>query len=325
MDPAGTVGVIGPDGGGPAPDAGTPDPALRFVQPVEGAAFTRDSIVGTTWVATVMVALEATGVDRVEIRLDDTPLLALGEAPFEGVVHVRDEGELTLLAVGLAPDGTELVRDEVGIVVGPPTDASCHSMLDALGLDWTAAAATRGIADPITLEPVIRGVSFRYVSRAEPTPMLMDCSLASRLSALVDLVEPYGIDEVIHIGIYNYRCIGGGDPDSGSCTPSQHAYATAIDIHAFGFAGSDTVYSTETDWVIRDDIDVCPGMPAGEADTVLHEIACAMWSERIFHIVLTPDYNAAHRNHFHVDLTDGSMFIGETVTGVDPWIPGLGH
>ena len=154
---------------------------------------------------------------------------------------------------------------------------------------------------------------------------LMDCDLAPRLAELAALVTPYGIDEVIHIGIYNYRCIGGGDPDSGTCTPSQHAYARAIDLHAFGLAGSTETYSTETDWVISDG-DVCDMSPAAasEADRVLHEIACSLWSEEIFQIVLTPDYNADHRNHFHVDLTSGSMFIGSTVSGVDPIVPGLG-
>ena len=41
--------------------------------------------------------------------------------------------------------------------------------------------------------------------------------------------------------------------------------------------------------------------------------------------MLTPNYNAAHRNHFHVDMTDGSMFIGYSVAGVDPDVPHLGH
>jgi hypothetical protein len=205
----------------------------------------------------------------------------------------------------------------------PPED--CHALLDWLGLDWSVAGASRGIADPVRVEPVIGGVRFRYVDSASPTAMLMDCSLAPRLVRLAELVTPYGIDEVIHIGIYNYRCIGGGDPDVDGCTPSQHAYATAIDLHAFGLAGSDVEYSTETDWIIRSDLpDVCPGEPAGMADRVLHEIACGLWSGEIFNIVLTPDYNAAHRNHFHVDLTPGSMFIGEGVTGVDPLVPGLG-
>jgi len=311
----------------PEVDAGVPvDPAVAFVQPTEGATFPRDGVLGHEWAADVMVALEVAGVHHVELRLvDDTRLGTLEGAPWETVLQLLGEGERTLVAVGLDADGVELARDEVGILVTAPTDDSCHAMLDALELDWEAAGATRGIDDPVRVQPIIDDTAFRYVSNDEPTAMLMDCSLAPRLHELVQLTEPYGIDEVIHIGIYNYRCIGGGDPDVDDCTPSQHAYAKAIDIHAFGLEGTERTYSTEVDWVIREDIDVCPGMPVGEADRVLHELACAMWAEGVFHIVLTPDYNAAHRNHFHVDLTAGSMFIGETVTGVDPLLPTLGH
>jgi hypothetical protein len=32
---------------------------------------------------------------------------------------------------------------------------------------------------------------------------------------------------------------------------------------------------------------------------------------RIFNIILTPNYNAAHRDHFHVDLTPNAHFLGK--------------
>lgn len=223
---------------------------------------------------------------------------------------------------GLCP-GPADIQCCVPRVDAPPT--GCHAMLDSLGLDWSVAGATRGIADPVIVQPVIEGVRFRYVSNTEPTAMLMDCELAPRLVELARLVSTYGIDEVIHIGIYNYRCIGGGDPDVDGCTPSQHAYARAIDLHAFGLAGSDVEYSTETDFEITMSGDDCPLTPyASTADQVLKELACSMWSESIFQIVLTPNYNAAHRNHFHVDLTEGSMFLGSTAAGVDPAATMLG-
>ena len=33
-----------------------------------------------------------------------------------------------------------------------------------------------------------------------------------------------------------------------------------------------------------------------------------------WNVVLTPDYNSAHDNHFHLDLTPGSHFLGMTLT-----------
>ena len=207
--------------------------------------------------------------------------------------------------------------------LGPPPD-DCHALLDDLGLDWTTAGATRGIADPVRVGPMIRGVRFRYGPSTTASPMLMDCSLAPRLVELVELLREWDIEEVEHLGVYNYRCIGGGDPDSGTCRPSQHAYARAIDLHAFRQRGTSVVFDTETDWVISSSDRTCPGTPVNAEDRMLHEVACRMWSERIFQIVLTPDYDAAHRNHFHVDMTVGSMFIGREISGVDPPFPGLG-
>jgi hypothetical protein len=37
-----------------------------------------------------------------------------------------------------------------------------------------------------------------------------------------------------------------------------------------------------------------------------------MHARRIFNIVLTPNFNAAHDNHFHVDLTGGAHYIGKS-------------
>lgn len=316
-------GGVDAGGGGGLDAAVAPMPSVSITAPADGASFPQDRLIGGDWAAEVAFAIDARDVARVElvsggVSLGDAVDGALTYAFHEAATHTVD-------AIGYDAGGVELARDSVTLTVTAPPDTSCHGTLDALGLDWTAAGATRGIADPVRVEPYINGVAFRYVSNDTPTAMLMDCSLAIRLHQLTEVLLPYGIDEVIHIGIYNYRCIGGGDPDSGTCTPSQHAYATAIDLHAFGMAGSDETYSTEDDFVITTRGDPCPIPFSSEKDRVLKEIACAMWSERIFQIILTPNYNADHRNHYHVDMTEGSMYLGAGVSGVDPLVGGLGH
>jgi hypothetical protein len=313
-------GIVMGDGGG-FDGGGTDAPiaaSVSFDAPTDGSTFVRDRIVGAEWVATVTLEASASGVASVEFFADETFSLGTDDtAPYSVDYDFHGDGVRMLAVVGRDASGAEVARDTVSITINPPADTGCHAMLDALGLDWAPAGANRGIADPVRVQPVIDGVRFRYVSTAEPTAMLMDCELAPRLVELAHLVAPFGIDEVIHIGIYNYRCIGGGDPDVDDCTPSQHARARAIDLHAFGLAGSDVEYSTEDDFVITSSSS-CPLVSSSEPDRVLKEIACSLYSERIFQIVLTPNYNAAHRNHYHVDMTEGSMFIGQGVEGVDP-------
>ncbi len=327
--PEGSVSVVpreAVDGGPVAVDGGVQEARVSFTLPMAGQTFARSGLDMGDWVARVAVTVAVAGVHTLEIQVDGDPRerreVSAADETLELVL--RGNGTRTLTAVGFDAAGIERARDTVAIEVTPPDDGSCHAMLDALGLDWEPASANRGIGDPVYVEPYFRSVAFRYVSNDAPTRMLMDCELAPRLDRLAAVLEEQGIDEAIHIGVYNYRCIGGGDPDTDDCSPSQHAYARAIDLWGFGLAGSDTEYVLERDWVISGG-DTCPGTATDEADRVLHAIGCAMYEEAIFQIVLTPNYNAAHRNHFHVDMTEGSMFIGASVAGVDPAVPGLGH
>ncbi len=324
--PTGSVSVSWP--GHATPDGGERDATMpasvRITSPTDGASFVRDTIEASEWVARVAFSVTGTGVASVDLVADtDFPLGTIDAAGML-TYSFHGDGARVIDAIGRDASGTEVARDTLSITITPPVDTSCHAMLDALGLDWAPASATQGVVDPVRVQPLIHGVSYRYVSNTSPTAMLMACDLAPRLARLSDLVSEYGIDEIIHIGIYNYRCIGGGNPDTDGCTPSQHARARAIDLHAFGLADSDVEYSTETDFVITRRSDTCPMASSSEADRILKEIACRMYQERIFEIVLTPNYNSDHRNHFHVDMTEGSMFLGESVAGVDPAVPGLG-
>lgn len=328
--PNGSVQVLRP-GSDALPDASVPRdaaprvdaaglPSVHFTTPANGASFTRNSVEASEWVARVAFQVVSSGVARVELVAAGT---SIGDADASGALaySFHGDGSIVVDAIGRDASGTELARDTITITIAPPVDTGCHAMLDALGLDWAVASPTMGIADPVRVQPLIAGVTYRYETSATPTALLMDCELAPRLAQLSQLVATYGVVEIEHIGIYNYRCIGGGDPATG-CTPSEHAYARAIDLHAFHLA-SGAVYDVTTDFVITTRHDSCPIPSSSEADRVLKEIACALVANRIFQIVLTPNYNADHRDHFHCDLTAGSMYLGATAAGVDPVIDGL--
>jgi hypothetical protein len=329
MRPDGTVSIVRPGDAGTPPGDGSPSdpdaaaaPSVSFTSPADGASFSRSTVVAAEWVAPVSFHVTSTGVARVELVAAGT---SIGDADATGMLayDFHGDGDIVVDAIGRDAAGTERARDSITIHVTPPLDTGCHAMLDALGLDWAIAAPEHGIADPVRVQPVIHGVTYRYETSTTPTAMLMDCQLAPRLARLSDLVSTYGIVEIEHIGIYNYRCIGGGNPDTDGCTPSMHARAMAIDLHAFIFADR-SEYNVETDFVITRTHDSCPMVSSSEADRVLKELACTMVADRIFQIVLTPNYNADHRNHFHVDLTEGSMYLGTGAWGLDPVGPPLG-
>jgi hypothetical protein len=90
------------------------------------------------------------------------------------------------------------------------------------------------------------------------------------------------------MGSYSCRTVAGSE------RMSAHARAEAIDVAAFVLADGRRV-SVLGDWQDGD---------ARERQflRVVHASAC-----KRFGTVLGPDYNAAHRNHFHVELGGGSF------------------
>ncbi len=194
----------------------------------------------------------------------------------------------------------------------PPLPADCREALTVLGVDWEDSAAQPGIATPVIVHPPIAGIGYRYLSNdATRASLLVDCELALALVRAAEVFAAHDVVEVADLGVYNYRCIDQtvDPPDCPGSSLSQHAHALAIDLAGFTLAG-DVFYSVNDDFVIDAEADdTCAAATAGAADTALHAIVCDLHAMGIFHILLTPNYNAAHRNHFHVDLTAGADFI----------------
>lgn len=93
-----------------------------------------------------------------------------------------------------------------------------------------------------------------------------------------------GVVRIDHYGSYACRRIY--DRQEGPV--SEHAGANAIDIAAFRLADG-TVISIERDWT-----------DTGPKGRFLHQVrdgAC-----KIFLTTLSPDYNAEHHDHFHLDM-----------------------
>ncbi|HLI21777.1 MAG TPA: extensin family protein [Stellaceae bacterium] len=120
------------------------------------------------------------------------------------------------------------------------------------------------------------------------------CPLAVDLALFVDHVVQLAAQRDMHsdvaridqLGTFACRPIVGEGP---TAELSQHASANAIDIAGFTFADGEKAM-VAADWQGDD-----------AKARFLHDVhdgACG-----IFPVVLSPDFNAAHRNHFHFDLS----------------------
>lgn len=285
---------------------------LSITAPMPNEQFERATLddIGAL-VATVPMEVAITGAPaRVAFSIagTDGPLSAEGTA----VATLGAAGPATLVVTAFDAEDQPVATAEVAVEVVEPVVANCHEWLDLVGQEYTVGPTSRGIADPVTLKMPINGVPFRSGSGLRTT-MLADCSLAKSLVLAAPSWRKRGIVEVTDLGVYNYRCINNdGTPPNCTIGMSEHSYGNAIDLASFkDMAGE--VYSVNDDWVIDPDDKTCTSPTEPGKDTFLHEMICELKANMIWNIVLTPNYNSLHRNHFHVDLTAGSDFITRTV------------
>jgi len=285
--------------------------AIEFSKPKNGEAFVRDGL-GPTGALSALVPVDL-DVDGSPTRISLTAgprALADLTVDGDGTADIRTLGAVTLTAN--AYDGDLLVASAgVDVNITELSLASCHDWLDLYGVEFTTAGATPGVVDPVTAKMPINGMQYKVSGNTNNrSTMFGDCRLIKSVAEASASFRDRDIELVTDIGIYNYRCIGGvGTPPNCPNGISQHAYAMAIDLA--GFTTKDgTFYSVNDDWVIDPDSqDTCMAPTEPGKDQFLHELICELKARDVWTIVLTPNYNADHRNHFHVDLTPMSDFI----------------
>lgn len=167
----------------------------------------------------------------------------------------------------------------------------CRTFLERSGIDGTAlaplsAAECRRDDRKRLSAPEALGVELRP-SGAQAT-CAVDAALAWWLRHGVQPAAQSALGTKVarieHLGTANCRRIGGGKEGRWS----EHATGNAIDVAAFVLENGRRI-SVLRDWAGRD----------SAASRFLHEVrdnACGTFST-----VLSPDYNAAHADHLHLD------------------------
>jgi hypothetical protein len=188
------------------------------------------------------------------------------------------------------------------------------SVVDPVGMATRIKAARAG-QDPAACRAILRKSGLSYVDLPEktdggfctvrdalridggmaplsPTDAPMVCKEALALSIWErQVVQPaafevlgQGVVSLEHYGTYSCRRMYG----KAEGPVSEHASADAIDLAGFKLADGQTIY------VARDWND--PG-PKGQFLRRVRDGAC-----RVFITTLSPDYNAEHHDHFHLDM-----------------------
>lgn len=208
---------------------------------------------------------------------------------------------LALIAVmRLAPQDLPWTPLDPGQPIGAATgrkltaltgDATaCRALLDRAGVRYRVVPpigeGACGYADGVTMgRGGARTVALRPADVATSCPVAVTLSLWEWhvLQPAAERLFSSKVVELDHLGSYNCRRLYG----RAEGPMSEHATADAIDIAGFRLANG-TRISVLRDW---------PG--TGPKATFLRQVrngAC-----RLFATTLSPDYNAAHRDHLHLD------------------------
>jgi hypothetical protein len=183
---------------------------------------------------------------------------------------------------------------------------TCEAELRARHIDFARAEATLGVRAPVRLNGPLHGVAIHSwlppAARARSRDDLIDCRLALSLDDFAASIAERGIVEVRTLSAYRTRAQSG-------CTRKydgeQHCAALAVDVGSFKRSDG-TVLNVERDFHGRIGTLTCRGeshpAPATPAAKELWDIACAA-AGREFLVVLTPNWNAQHKNHMHLELT----------------------
>lgn len=172
----------------------------------------------------------------------------------------------------------------------------CRALLDHAGVRYAVLPARHdgacGYDDAVRFERGgSRGIDFRPAVGT-------GCAVAAGLAKWEwDVVQPAAIRHfgqevraIEHFGSYSCRKMRGRNPNAWS----QHARARAIDIAAFRLADG-TRISVLKDW-------------KGDGDGAKFLKDVRNGGCRLFSIVLSPDYNAAHADHLHMDQSPRGEF-----------------
>ena len=177
------------------------------------------------------------------------------------------------------PEGLETFRSTT-----IPGGVACLIRLKELGVPHVTLPLQKGVLTPVRITGPINGIAYHAIARL---PLVCDCRLALALHRAAPYLLQMGVEELHYSSAYSYRLMPSG-------RLSQHAMGLAIDVHRVKIKGE--LYDLQEDYVLGRENNCDPESPP------LNRMGCLLRAWGLFDWVLTPDFDRAHRNHFHLDI-----------------------
>jgi hypothetical protein len=179
---------------------------------------------------------------------------------------------------------------------------ACEAELTKRGISFKSETAAKGVLAPVRLTGPLSPEK-----RAVQPWDILDCRLVLALDDFSQILAAHDVVDVTHFSVYRPPIL-----KPNVTTARQHGGALAIDAAIFSKKDG-TKLQVEKDFHGRIGAPTCGGAaspaPVTPEATALRDIVCTAADQRLFNVVLTPDYNWAHRNHFHLEVSGASYFL----------------
>lgn len=194
---------------------------------------------------------------------------------------------------------------------GQLTRTGCEAELKARHILFKREVA-RGVLAPVRLTRPLQGILFHGPTLAEDSAKslheIVDCRLVLALHDSTKILREHGIVEVRHYSLYRLP------PDSWPKSKLGLHHTAGVAIDAGQFVKKDgTVLDVDKHFHGAIGAKTCePGArpkPATAEAVELRAILCALVAERLFNLVLTPNYDPPHKNHFHLEVSPGKKWF----------------
>lgn len=168
---------------------------------------------------------------------------------------------------------------------------SCYDELETRHIAFKRVKQS-GVANAVEISGPLGGIEVTGYG-----PLVIDCSLAVSLDEAGRYMRALGIVKATFSSALSRRNV------RGTSRPSKHSYGLAIDVAAFSGPELGTMrIDRDYEQGLGDAVD-CVGRPMTQAGAVLKVLQCQLVRSGLFHLVLSPDYDDAHHDHFHLEVT----------------------
>jgi hypothetical protein len=183
----------------------------------------------------------------------------------------------------------------------------CEAELEMRHIAFVTETA-RGVVAPVRLQSALHGVEFKTdlppSQDATTAYQVADCRLVLALDDFAQILAAHGVVEVRHYSMYRPPPTSWPEDKPGT----RHNGALALDAAKFTKQDG-TALVVDKDFHGRIDAKTCGAgaapNPATPQAIELRQILCETVDQHLFNVVLTPNYNREHHNHFHLEITAG--------------------